>query len=130
VAYRNHWSERGQASSVGNPDTLGRPRRSVLALGGITHMNKPLPRKGAVWRCSGFTKTRFLRVSLTSCAFLVAGILIAAYSVIAREESAVRLLLFAACCLLVACATVLFSIMTLMFYLGSNEKSEDEKPIS
>jgi hypothetical protein len=25
----NHWSERGRAMSVGNSDTLGRPRRSV-----------------------------------------------------------------------------------------------------
>ena len=93
-------------------------------------MNKPFPRTGAAWRCSGFSKARFLRVSITSCAFLVAGILIAAYSIVAPEASAVRLLLFAACCLLVACATVLFSIMTLIFYLGSEVKSEDEKPVA
>ena len=31
---KNHWSERGRATSVSNADALGRPRRSVLALGG------------------------------------------------------------------------------------------------
>ena len=30
----NHWSERGRATSVANSDALGRPRRSVPALGG------------------------------------------------------------------------------------------------
>ena len=34
---QNHWSERGRATSVANADTLGRPRRSVLSLGRITH---------------------------------------------------------------------------------------------
>ena len=51
-------------------------------------------------------------------------------SIIAPEESALRLLMFAACCLLVAFATVLFSIMTLMFYLGRDVESEDEKPVA
>jgi hypothetical protein len=27
--YQNHWIERGRAASVSNPDTTGRPRRSV-----------------------------------------------------------------------------------------------------
>lgn len=30
----NHWSERGRATSLANADALGRPRRSVLPLGG------------------------------------------------------------------------------------------------
>jgi len=43
LAQQNHWSERGQATSVANADALGRPRRSVLALGGIrTHMRQHL----------------------------------------------------------------------------------------
>jgi len=29
---KNHWSERGRATSIGNSDALGRPRRSVLSL--------------------------------------------------------------------------------------------------
>ena len=33
---QNHWSERGRATSVANADALGRPRRSVLALGRVT----------------------------------------------------------------------------------------------
>jgi len=33
TAEQNHWSERGRATSVANADALGRPRRSVLALG-------------------------------------------------------------------------------------------------
>jgi len=32
-AEQNHWSERGRATPVDNADTLGRPHRSVLALG-------------------------------------------------------------------------------------------------
>ena len=32
-----HWSERGRATPVANADALGRPRRSVLSLDGITH---------------------------------------------------------------------------------------------
>jgi hypothetical protein len=31
-AQQDHWSERERAMSVGNADTLGRPRRSVLPL--------------------------------------------------------------------------------------------------
>src|SRR5262245_47362273 len=90
-------------------------------------MNKPSARKGTARRCSGFTKARFWRVSLASGAFLAAGILIAAYSIMAPEASAYRLLLFAACCLLVACAMSLFSIMALLFYLGRDEQSEEAK---
>ena len=93
-------------------------------------MNNPFPRKGAGWRCSGFTKARFLRVSLAAGAFLVAGMLIAAYSLMAPGESAVRLLLFAVCCLLVACVTLLFSMMSLMYYPGREAKSDDEKPVA
>jgi hypothetical protein len=86
-------------------------------------MDRPSPQAGAALQCSGFDKSRFVRVSIASAAFLVAGILIAAYSIIAPDGSAIRLLLFAACCLLVACATVLFSIMSLLFYLGRNVKN-------
>lgn len=32
-AQQYHWSERGRATSFANSDALGRPRRSVLALG-------------------------------------------------------------------------------------------------
>jgi hypothetical protein len=116
-----------ETASFGKPDDhVDHPPRPHH--GGITRMNDSLPRTRAVWRCSGFTKKRFLRVSITSCAFLVAGIFIAAYSLMAPGESAVRLLLFAACCLLVACATVLSSILSLMFYLSRDVKSEDETP--
>src|ERR1035438_5595476 len=90
-------------------------------------MNKSFPQKGAIWRCYGFTKTHFWGVSLTSTALIVAGMLIAAYSLIAPEAQAIRILLFAACCLLVGCATVLFSIMTLLFYLGSSLTKDDER---
>src|SRR5262245_23300217 len=33
LAERDHWSERGRATSVANADALDRPRRSVLSLG-------------------------------------------------------------------------------------------------
>jgi hypothetical protein len=43
AAEQNHWSERGRATSVGNSDALGRPRRSVRSLGHFTAiMNKYL----------------------------------------------------------------------------------------
>lgn len=102
----------------------------VKRLSYIISMDKAFPRQGAVWRCYGFTKTHFWGVSLTSCAFVIAGMLFAAYSIIAPEEDAVRILLLAVCCLLFACATVLFSIMTLLFYLGSALKNEDQKPVA
>jgi hypothetical protein len=38
-AEQNHWSERGRATPVANADALGRPRRSVLALGCERAMN-------------------------------------------------------------------------------------------
>ena len=40
MAQQNHWSERGRAKSVGGSDALGRPRRSVLALGRHRHHMK------------------------------------------------------------------------------------------
>jgi hypothetical protein len=91
-------------------------------------MEKPLPKKIPVRRCTGFTKARFRRVSFASCAFVVAGILIAAYSIIEPGASAVRLLLLATCCLLVACATTLLSILALLFHLGGDVKGEDQEP--
>lgn len=91
-------------------------------------MNSPFPQEGAIWQCYGFTRTHFWGVFLTSSAFIVAGMLIAAYAMITPEEHAVRFLLLAICCLLGACATVLFSVMTLLFYLGSSPKVEDQRP--
>jgi hypothetical protein len=57
---------------------------------------------------------------------LVIGILLAAYSISAPEELAVRILLLAACSLLASCGTVLFSILTLLFYLGSTLMRDDD----
>jgi hypothetical protein len=54
--------------------------------------------------------------------------LIAAYSLIAPEAQTVPVLLFAACCLLVSCAALLFSILTLLFYLGTSLTRDDETP--
>ena len=99
------------------------------SLDDIARMDKPFPRKGAIWRCYGFTKTHFWGVSLTASACIIAGMILAAYSLLAPEAQVVRILLFAICCLLVGCATMLFSIMTLLFYLGSSLKTEDEKPV-
>jgi len=89
-------------------------------------MNKPFPHKGAIWQCHGYTKIHFWGVAITSCVFGVAGILTAGYSIIAPESQALRILLFAICCLLVNCGTLLFSIMTLLFYLGSTLMRDDE----
>ena len=38
AAERNHWSECGRGTSVGDAEALGRPHRSVLAFGGIPAM--------------------------------------------------------------------------------------------
>ena len=39
---KNHWSERGRATSVANTDALDRPRRSVLAFGNSMKMKLAL----------------------------------------------------------------------------------------
>ena len=43
---KNHWSERGRATSVPNADALGRPRRSVLAFGRFTRTDTSTQMKG------------------------------------------------------------------------------------
>jgi hypothetical protein len=54
-----HWSERGRATPVTKADTLGRPRRSVLPLGGNGNM-KPMRL---------FTKTILLVTSIAPFGF-------------------------------------------------------------
>lgn len=49
MAEQNHWSERGRATSVANANALGRPRRSVLAL-------------GLRWRASFMDKSLLVRI--------------------------------------------------------------------
>jgi len=91
-------------------------------------MNKPFQRRGAIWQLSGFTRTHYWGVWVVSTTFVVAGILLAAYSMLAPESEATRILLFAICVLLVGCATILSSLLALLFYIGSYLKIEDESP--
>src|SRR5262245_14574114 len=46
---QNHWSERGRATSVGNTNALGRPRRSVLSFGGMSSETKQVLKMGALF---------------------------------------------------------------------------------
>jgi uncharacterized membrane protein YphA (DoxX/SURF4 family) len=90
-------------------------------------MKNRFPRKGILWRTSGFTKTHYWGVSITAGCFIIAGVCLGLFSFVAREQ-AVRILLSAIFCLLVGCVTLLGSIVTLLFYLGSFLKIEDEEP--
>ena len=51
---------------------------------------------------------------------------LAGYSVLASEALALRILLLAVCSLLVGCATLLLSILTLLFFLGSSSITDDD----
>jgi tellurite resistance protein TehA-like permease len=92
-------------------------------------MDKPFAQSGSIWRLYGFTKTHFWGASITSTIFGVLGILLAAYAVEAPKEEQVKALVFALCSLLVGCFTILFSIMMLMFYLGSTLIRKDHKDV-
>jgi hypothetical protein len=89
-------------------------------------MAKSFPHKGSLWRLYGFTKTHFWGVAIVSHIFVIGGMVLAGYSVLASEELALRILLLAICSLLVGCATLLLSILTLLFFLGSSYISDDE----
>jgi hypothetical protein len=81
--------------------------------------DKLFTRSGLVWRCYGLTKTHFWGVSITSSFFLLTGALLAIYAIDAPDEDRLLLLLFAICSLLVCCSTLLYSILTLLFYIGN-----------
>jgi hypothetical protein len=83
-------------------------------------------RKGTLWRLYGVTKTHFWGVSIVSTVLGSAGLVLALYSFLFVHS--VQLLLFAACCLLCACWTVLYSILMLLFYLSSANTRDDSKP--
>ena len=89
-------------------------------------MAKPFPHKGSLWRLYGFTKTHFWGVAIVSHIFVIGGMALAGYSVLASETLALRILLLAVCSLLVGCATLLLSILTLLFFLGSSSTTDDD----
>jgi hypothetical protein len=85
-------------------------------------------RTGFWWSTMGFTSTHAVGVFFTESLLCLLGIGAGFASVVAAPELSLRLLVGAACLFLLAIAVLLASILSLLFYLGSQGQSATPSP--
>lgn len=82
--------------------------------------------KGFWWRTMGFTKCHLLGVFIVDSALAMVGIALVFVSWVCDHDLAIRLLLCALCVFLLDATVLLSSILSLLFYSGSSDKSGTE----